>query len=65
MYISTHTDVAGPIRAYRLEKEPSLIWIKAGSDFTAALDPNEAQQLIAELQRELANVDAAARGVAA
>ena len=64
MYILTqHTDSATP-RAYRIDGG-SEIWLELVPGTKLAMEPAEAQKIIAELQRELAAVEAQARGVAA
>lgn len=64
MYIlAQHTSDNAP-RAYRIA-EDSDIWVELAPGKKLALSPAEAQQLIAELQRELAAVEAEARGKAA
>lgn len=64
MYILTqHTDDSSP-RAYRLDDERD-IWLELVHGTKLAMEPAEAQKIIAELQRELAAVEAMARGVSA
>jgi hypothetical protein len=64
MYILTqHTGTIAP-RAYRIAADQD-IWVELIPGSKIAMSPAEAQQLIAELQRELAKVEAEARGVAA
>jgi len=64
MYILTQHTSDKPPRAYRIA-EDSDIWVELAPGKKLALSPVEAQQLIAELQRELAAVEAEARGAAA
>ena len=64
MYILTqHTADTAP-RAYRPAGDTD-IWVQFAPGAKIALTNAEAQRLIAELQRELAAVEAEARGVAA
>ena len=64
MYILTqHTSDTAP-RAYRI-KEDQDIWFELAHGAKLAMSPAEAQQLIAELQRDLAAVEAIARRDAA
>jgi hypothetical protein len=64
MYILTqHTHPVTP-RAYRLDGG-SEIWLELVHGTKLAMEPAEAQTIIAELQRELAAVEAMARGNAA
>ena len=67
MYASTTIRTDAPIRAWRTKGDPD-IWFGAddiGMRQATSITPAEAQQLIAELQRELASVEAEARGAAA
>ena len=67
MYTSTTIGTNSPIRAWRI-KGDSDIWFSVdyiGMRSATSLTPAEAQQLIAELQRELASVEAEARGATA
>ena len=64
MYILTqHTDSATH-RAYRIDGG-SEIWLELVAGTKLAMEPAEVQLIIAELQRELAAVEAQARGVSA
>lgn len=65
MYLSTDIRTDEPIKAAPSKQDAGFIWLHVGSVFSAKLSAAEAQQLIAELQRELAVVEAAVRGVAA
>lgn len=65
MYYSICNQTDQPIEAYRVPIDPEAIWIRAGSRFAMSLTFAEAQRLIAELQRELAAVEAVARSAAA
>lgn len=67
MYTSTTIRTDSTIRAWRIKGDPD-IWFGAddiGMRSASSITPAEAQQLIAELQRELAAVEAEARGVTA
>lgn len=67
MYTSTTIRIDSPIRAWRIKGDPD-IWFGVddiGLSSASSITPVEAQQLIAELQRELAAVEAEARGVSA
>jgi hypothetical protein len=67
MYTSTTIRTDAPIRAWRIKGDPDL-WFGVddiGMRQATSITPAEAQQLIAELQRELSAVEAEARGVAA
>ena len=64
MYVLTqHTTDRAP-RAYRI-KEDLDIWVELAPGQKLAMSPAEAQHLLAELQRELREIEAMARGVAA
>lgn len=66
MYVLTqYTSDTAP-RAYRISNDRD-IWVELapGQKIAIAMSPAEAQQLVAELQRELAAVEAAARGATA
>jgi hypothetical protein len=65
MYLSTDIHTHEPITAALSKQDAGFIWVQAGSIFSAKLSAAEAQQLIAEVQRELAVVEAAARGAPA
>lgn len=67
MYTSTTLRTDAPIRAWRIKGDPD-IWFGAdeiGMRSASSITPAEAQQLIAELQRELSAIEAEARGAAA
>ena len=64
MYILTQNDRTAVPRAYRIEGG-SEIWLELVPGTKLAMEPAEAQKIIAELQREVAAVEALARGVAA
>lgn len=64
MYILTQHISAANVRAYRIDEDQD-IWVELAHGVKIALSPAEAQKLVAELQRELAVMAAAARGVAA
>ena len=59
MYTSTTTDINEAIHAWRLEDERTHIWFGHHGHNTSVSRVNyaEARQLIAELQRELADAD--------
>jgi hypothetical protein len=64
MYILTqHTSDAAP-RAYRISADHD-IWVELAPGQKISMSPAKTQKLIAELQRELAAVEAAARGASA
>lgn len=67
MYTTTTIHTDAPISAWRIKGEP-YIWFGVddiGLRSSSSITPAEAQQLIAELQRELAAIEAEARGVSA
>lgn len=64
MYILTQHTSNKPPRAYRFADDRD-IWVELAPWKNLALSPAEAQYLIAELQRELAAIEAEARGKAA
>lgn len=67
MYTSTTIRTNATIRAWRIKGDPD-IWFGAddiGMRSASSITPAEAQQLIVELQRELAAVEAKARGATA
>lgn len=64
MYILTQHFINNAPRAYRIKGDDD-IWVELAPGNELALSPVEAQQLITELQRELAAVEAEARGAAA
>jgi hypothetical protein len=64
MYILTQNTHPAMPRAYRLDDERD-IWLELVPGTKLAMEPAEAQKIIAELQRELAAVEAMARGDAA
>lgn len=65
MYVtlSKHTDQ--PITAWRIESDQNSIWFGVPGASYSSVTFAEAQQLVAELTRELAAVEAAARVVSA
>lgn len=65
MYISTSAHSSQPIKAWRTERDLGSIWFGSPGQSYVSLSLAEAQQLVAELQRELAAVEAEARGAAA
>ena len=65
MYTSTAAHSSQPIKAWRLKNYPGSIWFGHPGLTVTSLSHAEAQALIAELQRELAAVEAEARGAAA
>lgn len=67
MYTSTTIRTDAPIRAWRIKGYPD-IWFGVddiGMRSASSITPAEAQQLIAELQRELSAIEAEARGATA
>jgi len=64
MYTSTTAHSDHPIQAWRNKGYPD-IWFGHPGLTVTSLSHAETQQLIAELQRELASVEAEARGAAA
>jgi hypothetical protein len=65
MYTSTSAHSSHPIKAWRTEKDPGSIWFGNPGQSYVSLSLAEAQQLIVELQRQLAKAEAEARGAAA
>jgi|GEM_PF-2987783 len=65
MYTSTSAHSSQPIKAWRTERDPGSIWFGNPGQSYVSLSLAEAQQLVAELNRELAAVEAAARGATA
>lgn len=64
MYILTqHISGTAP-RAYRIDADQD-IWVELAPGQKIAMSPAETQKLIVELQRELAAVEAIARGASA
>jgi len=64
MYTSVHHIDHEPVRAYRVKGDSDL-WVQLTSLSKISLTLAEAEQLIAELNRELSAAKAEARGVAA
>lgn len=65
MYTSTTAHSDHPIQAWRHPSDHGAIWFGHPGLTVTSLSPVEAQQMITELQRELAAVEAEARGAAA
>lgn len=65
MYTSTAAHSSQPIKAWRSPNDPDAIWFGHPGLTVTSLSHAEAQQLIAELQRELRAVEAQARGATA
>ena len=65
MYTSTAARSSQPVKVWRPKSDPGSIWFGHPGLAVASLSHAEAQQLIAELQRELAAVEAEARGATA
>lgn len=64
MYVALHHIDDVPVRAYRV-KDDGDIWVQLTNRVKISLSCAEAEQLIAELTRELNAAKAEARGVAA
>lgn len=67
MYISTTISTEGTIKAWRVYGDQDSIWfgVRGMGSSINSVTFAEAQRLVAELQRELAAVEAVARAVAA
>jgi hypothetical protein len=65
MYTSTTAHSSQSIKAWRHPSDSGAIWFGHPGLTVTSLSHAETQQLIAELQRELAAVEAEARGAAA
>lgn len=65
MYTSNSAYSDHPIQAWRYPSDPGAIWFGHPGLTVTSLSHAETQQLIAELQRELAAVEAEARGATA
>ncbi|EIL88569.1 hypothetical protein UU9_12498 [Rhodanobacter fulvus Jip2] len=64
MYILTQNDRTAVPRAYRIDGGLE-IWLELVPGTKLAMEPSEVQLIIAELKREVAAVEAMARGVSA
>lgn len=64
MYILTQHTSEKASRAYRIHGDQD-IWVELAPGQKIAMSPAEAQQLVAELQRELAAVETVVRRAAA
>lgn len=65
MYASISVQTDQPIEVYQMAQDAGAIWVRTSSRLAVSLSFAEAQQLITELQRELAVVEALARSAAA
>jgi len=65
MHTSTTAHSDHPIQAWRQHSDPGAIWFGHPGLTVTSLSHAETHQLIAELQRELAAIEAQARSAAA